>query len=96
MNQIINIGSREFLKIHFMKKFNCFIATLVGAFTIGLIGCAPKLPTTNYEKVKLAFNGVEKSFKNKKASNKAMIVVHKSKIVSATVNLANLICSINS
>ena len=70
----------SFLKIHFMKKINCFIATLVGAFTIGLIGCAPKLPTTNYEKVKFAFNGVEKSFKNKKASNKALMVLPKSKI----------------
>ena len=63
-----------------MKKISCFIATLVGAFTIGLIGCAPKLPTTNYEKVKFAFNGVEKSFKNKKASNKALVVLPKSKI----------------
>lgn len=63
-----------------MKKISCFIATLVGAFAIGLIGCAPKLPTTNYEKVKFAFNGVEKSFKNKKASNKALVVLPKSKI----------------
>lgn len=63
-----------------MKKISCFIATLVGAFTIGLIGCAPKLSTTNYEKVKFAFNGVEKSFKKRKASNKALVVFPKSKI----------------
>ena len=50
-----------------MKKINCFVATLVGAFAIGLIGCnANKLPTTQYEKVKFAFNGVEKSFKSPK------------------------------
>ena len=50
-----------------MKKINCFVATLVGFFAIGLIGCnANKLPTTQYEKVKFAFNGVEKSFKSPK------------------------------
>ena len=32
-----------------------------------LIGCnTTKLPTTQYEKVKFAFNGVEKSFKSPK------------------------------
>ena len=58
-----------------MKKIRCFIATLVGSFAIGLIGCGGnKLPTTNYEKVKFAFNGVEKSFKNKKqiSSNRSL------------------------
>ena len=50
-----------------MKKINCFVATLVGSFAIGLIGCnSNKLPTTQYEKVKFAFNGVEKSFKSPK------------------------------
>ena len=50
-----------------MKKINCFVATLVGFFAIGLIGCnTNKLPTTQYEKVKFAFNGVEKSFKSPK------------------------------
>ena len=63
-----------------MKKIRCFIATLVGSFAIGLIGCGGnKLPTTNYEKVKFAFNGVEKSFKNKKATNK-MALLPKRKI----------------
>ena len=71
-----------------MKKISCFIATLVGAFTIGLIGCAPKLPTTNYEKVKFAFNGVEKSFKNKKAAKKSAIVMPKSKIGGSNPNSA--------
>ena len=71
-----------------MKKINCFIATLVGAFTIGLIGCAPKLPTTNYEKVKFAFNGVEKSFKNKKATKKSAIVMPKAKIGGSNPNSA--------
>ncbi len=43
-----------------MKKINYFVATLVGSFAIGLIGCnTNKLPTSQYEKVKLAFNGVE-------------------------------------
>lgn len=63
-----------------MKKIKFFVTSLVGLLTIGLIGCAPKLPITNYEKVKFAFNGVEKSFKNKKASNKALVVLPKYKI----------------
>ena len=57
-----------------MKKIKFFVTTLVGALTIGLIGCNAKLPTTNYEKVKFAFNGVEKSFKNKKTAKKAVLL----------------------
>ena len=57
-----------------MKKINLFVTTLVGILGISLIGCSPKLPTTQYEKVKFAFNGVEKSFKNKKATKGAILL----------------------
>ena len=63
-----------------MKKIKFFATSLVGLLAIGLIGCNAKLPETNYEKVKFAFNGVEKSFKNKKATKKAAIMLPKSKI----------------
>ena len=56
-----------------MKKIHFFATTLVGILGISLIGCSPKLPTTQYEKVKFAFNGVEKSFKNKKATKGAIL-----------------------
>ena len=50
-----------------MKKIRFLVTSLVGLLTIGLIGCnTNKLPTTQYEKVKFAFNGVEKSFKSPK------------------------------
>ena len=50
-----------------MKKIKFLVTSLVGLLTIGLIGCNfNKLPSSQYEKVKFAFNGVEKSFKNKK------------------------------
>ena len=62
-----------------MKKIHFFVTTLVGILGISLIGCSPKLPTTQYEKVKFAFNGVEKSFKNKKAA-KAAILLPKPKL----------------
>ncbi len=62
-----------------MKKIKFFVTSLVGLLTIGLIGCSPKLPTTQYEKVKFAFNGVEKSFKSKKAA-KAAILLPKAKL----------------
>lgn len=53
-----------------MKKIRFFTATLVSAFAMSLIGCGNKLPTTSYEKVKFAFNGVEKSFKSPKLLKK--------------------------
>ena len=62
-----------------MKKIHFLITTLVGFLGISLIGCNAKLPTTQYEKVKFAFNGVEKSFKNKKAA-KAAILMPKAKL----------------
>ena len=62
-----------------MKKIHFFATTLVGILGISLIGCSPKLPTTQYEKVKFAFNGVEKSFKSKKAA-KAAILMPKAKL----------------
>ena len=68
-----------------MKKINCFVATLVSVLTMGMVGCNNKLPTTNYEKVKFAFNGVEKSFKNKKAA-KAQIVMPKYRIGGSNVS----------
>ena len=62
-----------------MKKIHFFVTTIVGILGISLIGCNAKLPTTQYEKVKFAFNGVEKSFKSKKAS-KAAILLPKAKL----------------
>ena len=62
-----------------MKKIHFFATTLVGILGISLVGCSPKLPTTQYEKVKFAFNGVEKSFKSKKAA-KAAILMPKAKL----------------
>ena len=53
-----------------MKKKRIFLTTLIGIFSVSLIGCGNKLPTTNYEKVKFAFNGVEKSFKSPKVTKK--------------------------
>ena len=63
-----------------MKKINCFIATLVGILSVNLIGCSAKLPSTQFEKVKFAFNGVEKSFKSPKASKKSLLRQKRNKI----------------
>ncbi len=68
-----------------MKKINLFVTTLVGILGISLIGCSPKLPTTQYEKVKFAFNGVEKSFKNKKTS-KGAILLPKAKLGGSNIS----------
>lgn len=60
-----------------MKKSNIFVATLsFFLLSSSLIGCGGiKLPTTQYEKVKFAFSGVERSFKNVKTSaNKKMLL----------------------
>ena len=51
---------KTFLLSFLMLFFSIFILTACGG---------TKLPTNNYEKVKYAFNGVEKSFKNKKSLN---------------------------
>ena len=53
-----------------MKKIRYFVSTLIGVLFISLIGCGNKLPSTPYEKVKFAFNGVEKSFKAPKVAKK--------------------------
>ena len=61
------------------KISKLFFATLlaVGALT----GCGgSKLPTNNYDKVKFAFNGVEKSFKNPKAGKKSLILNKKERL----------------
>ena len=63
-----------------MKKISYFVATLVGVLTMSLIGCGTKLPTTPYEKVKFAFNGVEKSLKSPKASKKSLLKLKRNKI----------------
>ncbi len=63
-----------------MKKISYFVATLVGVLTMSLIGCSAKLPTTPYEKVKYAFNGVEKSLKTPKASKKSLLKLKRNKI----------------
>ena len=53
-----------------MKKKHYLISAVVGVLTLSLIGCGNKLPTTQYEKVKFAFNGVEKSLKAPKVNKK--------------------------
>lgn len=55
------------------KISKLFFATLL---TVGVLtGCGgSKLPTNSYEKVKFAFNGVEKSFKNPKAGKKSLLL----------------------
>ena len=64
-----------------MKKAKFLVSSLVFAsLTIGLVGCGAKLPTTSYEKVKFAFNGVEKSFKNPKAAKKSLSLNKKERL----------------
>ena len=52
-----------------MKKGIFFVLTLLFP---ALVGCGYKTPTTSYDKVKTAFNGVEKSFKNISANKKSL------------------------
>ena len=59
---------------NYMKKIHFLATAFIGLLSISLIGCNAKLPTTQYEKVKFAFNGVEKSFKNKKAARSAILL----------------------
>ncbi|MBO6261368.1 MAG: hypothetical protein J6N95_02010 [Bacilli bacterium] len=63
-----------------MKKMRFFVSTLVGVLTMSLIGCGTKLPTTPYEKVKFAFNGVEKSLKSPRVSKKSLLKLKRNKI----------------
>ena len=63
-----------------MKRINCFVATLVGFLSMNLMGCSAKLPTTQYEKVKFAFSGVEKSLKSPKVSKKSLLKQKSNKI----------------
>lgn len=58
-----------------MKRF--WLKTTLSAFLLlgatSLASCGGgKLPTTNYEKVKFAFNGVESSFRNPKAGKRSL------------------------
>jgi hypothetical protein len=49
----------------------CFFALFIFISTVFLItACGTKLPKNEHDKVKFAFNGVEKSFKKKKLSTK--------------------------
>ena len=53
-----------------MKKIRTFLLSFIMLLTSLFLFAAckkTKLPTNDYEKVKFAFNGVEKSFKNKKS-----------------------------
>ena len=53
-----------------MTKANKLLVSLLSfSFALSLGACSNKLPTTPYEKVKFAFNGVEKSFKSPRVSN---------------------------
>ena len=52
-----------------MKKHSLFIIVLALS---ALTGCGYKVPTTDFNKVKTAFNGVEKSFKNISANKKSL------------------------
>ena len=59
-----------------MKRANRIITGLAFfamSFSV-LVGCnnTTKLPSNSYEKVKFAFNGVEKSLKAKKANKKSL------------------------
>ena len=56
------------------------VSLLLGASS--LIGCAPSssgytVPTTSYQKVKTAFNGVEKSFQNRSNKNSLAMPSHR-------------------
>ena len=60
-----------------MKKFLTIILSLlmISGAVLGVSACSDmflKLPTTNYEKVKFAFNGVEKSLNKKGSSAKKL------------------------
>ena len=57
-----------------------FFATLLAVGALTGCGGSNKLPTNNYEKVKFAFNGVEKSFKNPKAGKKSLILNKKERL----------------
>lgn len=60
------------------NKLFLFASSFMLALTLG--ACSNKLPTTNYEKVKYAFNGVEKSFKKIKTTSKGLIQNNRNKI----------------
>lgn len=64
---------------HFLLKAILPAFLLLGATS--LIACnSNKLPTNNYEKVKFAFNGVEKSLANPKASKKSLALNKKERL----------------
>ena len=53
-----------------MKKIRFFVYFILSILSIGLFSCSQKLPENDYEKVKFAFDGVEKSFQNQETGSK--------------------------
>ena len=53
------------------KKFFAVLSSFSLMLSLGACSESDKLPTTQYEKVKFAFKGVERSFKNVKTSSKS-------------------------
>lgn len=65
----LNKHIRNLIRRFPMKKGVFFVLTLLFP---ALVGCGYKTPTSSYDKVKTAFNGVEKSFKNISANKKSI------------------------
>ena len=65
----LNKHIRNLIRRFPMKKGIFFVLTLLFP---ALVGCGYKTPTSSYDKVKTAFNGVEKSFKNISANKKSI------------------------
>lgn len=53
------------------KRFIFALSAILSVTSLAACGGSSKLPTTEHEKVKFAFNGVEKSLKNAKTAKKA-------------------------
>ena len=70
-----------------MKSFTkLFFATLLAVGTLTGCGGTTQLPSNSYEKVKFAFSGVEKTFKNPKANKKSLLLNKKERLGGSNPN----------
>lgn len=70
-----------------MRKINklfSFISSFIIALSIG--ACSNTLPSSNYEKVKFAFNGVEKSFKKITTTQKDLVRTNRNNRIGSNIN----------
>lgn len=67
-----------------INKLFSFISSFIIALSIG--ACSDKLPSSNYEKVKFAFNGVEKSFKKITTTQKGLVRTNRNNRIGSNIN----------